>query len=70
MPTKIKTTNSTRGRPKKWFVSKKKQDPNIKRWRGRPRKQEKISTNDSINTKKSKHSQDIKNIAQNKKKYN
>ena len=68
MPTKIKTTAGSRGRPKKAFKIKEKKTSDIKRGRGRPKKDKSIKPTDNINTKISKHGQDIKKIAQNHKK--
>ncbi len=68
MPTKTKIAANSRGRPKKTFKIKEKKTSNIKRWRGRPKKDKSIKENDNINTKISKHGQDIKQISQNHKK--
>lgn len=68
MPTKIKKTNTTRGRPRKEFKIKPKKSSTVKRGRGRPRKDTSIKPTDNINTRISKHGNDIKKISKNQKK--
>lgn len=68
MPTKTKTTNNNRGRPKKEFKLNPSFSKEGKRSRGRPKKDKKIKETDSINTRISKHNKDIKVISENHKK--
>ncbi len=69
MPTKTKTTNSGRWRPKKEFKARiKNTTPEVKRGRGRPKKNTAIKKTDSVNTRISKHNKDIKKLSQDHKK--
>ncbi len=63
MATKTKTNKSNRGRPRKDFsnIKIKKEESNIKRPRGRPRKEKNIK--ETVNTKISKHSKDINKLS-------
>ncbi|OQB42570.1 MAG: hypothetical protein BWY04_00006 [candidate division CPR1 bacterium ADurb.Bin160] len=58
-----KTKKSNRGRPRKDFSNMKikKEESNIKRPRGRPRKEKKLE--ETVNTKISKHSTDISKLS-------